>query len=138
MLICNEYYLTLIVNLIFFFETHSICNEYYLTLFFLFLMFNKNFICIIGFFNTNLYNFILFILNNVFKKYLKIITEGFINGHYPSAFDREREMPIVSMNLQTECFRRPFTVAWCKCHNHRCIYRRINYVGISHTHRQLY
>jgi len=40
-------FLTLIVNLIYFFETHSICNEYYLTLFFLFLMFNKNFICTI-------------------------------------------------------------------------------------------
>jgi hypothetical protein len=49
MLISNEYYLTLIVNLIFF-KTYSVCNEYYLTLFLLFLMFNKKFICIIGFY----------------------------------------------------------------------------------------
>jgi hypothetical protein len=41
MLICNESFLTLIVNLIFL-KTHSVCNEYYLTLFLLFLMFNKN------------------------------------------------------------------------------------------------
>jgi hypothetical protein len=49
MLICNEYYLTLIVNLTFKKKTHSLCNDYYLILFLLFLMFIKKFICIIGF-----------------------------------------------------------------------------------------
>ena len=82
-------------------------------------MFNKTFICIICFFTINLYNFILCILNNFLKKYLKIITEGFTDGLYPSTFDREREMPIVPMNLQTESVHQHFTVAWCKCHNHR-------------------
>jgi len=76
-------------------------------------MFNKNFICIIGFFTINLYNFILCILNNFFKKYLKIIIEGFTDGLSPSAFD------ILAMNLQMKLIRRHFTVAWCKFHNHR-------------------
>jgi len=50
---------------------------------------------------------------------------------YPSAFDREREMPPSPTNLQTDKVCRHFTVAWCKCHNHRRIYRRIKSVGIS-------
>jgi hypothetical protein len=65
-------------------------------------MFNKNFICIIGFFTINLYNFILCILNNFLKTYLIIIIEDFTDGLYPSAFDREWEMSIVPTNLQTE------------------------------------
>jgi hypothetical protein len=68
-------------------------------------MFNKNFICKIGFFTINLYNSILCILNNFFKKYLKIISDGFTDGLYPSTFDREREMPIVPTNLQMKCVR---------------------------------
>jgi len=76
-------------------------------------MFNKNFICIIGFFTINLYNFILCILNNFLKTYLKIIIEGLTNGLYPLAFD------ILTMNLQTELIRQHLTVAWCKFHNHQ-------------------
>ena len=37
------------------------------------------------FITINLYNFILCILNNFLKTYLKIITEGFTDGIYPSA-----------------------------------------------------
>jgi len=81
-------------------------------------MLNKNFICIISFFTINLYNFILCILNNFLKKYLKILTKGFTDRLYPSAFDREREMSILATNLQTELIRQHFTVAWCKFHNH--------------------
>ena len=92
-------------------------------------MFNKNFICIICFFTINLYNFILLILNNFLKTYLKIITKGFTDGLYPSALD------ILVTNLQTELIRRHFAVAWCKFHNHRWPDRRKYYVGISHTHQ---
>jgi hypothetical protein len=74
-------------------------------------MFNKNFICIIGFFIINLYKFLLCILNNFLKTYLKIITEGFTDGLYPSTFDREREMSIIPTNLQTELVRQHFTIA---------------------------
>jgi len=62
------------------------------------------------FFTINLYNFILCILNNFLKTYLKIITDGFTDRLYPSAFDREREMSIIPMNLQTKLVRRHFTV----------------------------
>jgi len=57
------------------------------------------------FITINLYNFILCILNNFLKTYLKIITEGFTDGIYPSAFDSS-------------------------CHSHQQIYRRIYSVGI--------
>ena len=57
------------------------------------------------FITINLYNFILCILNNFLKKYLKIITEGFTDEIYQSTFD----------NI---------------CHSHRWIYRRIYPVGI--------
>jgi len=91
-------------------------------------MFNKSFICIISFFLTiNLYNFILLILNNFLKTYLKIITEGFTNGLYPSAFD------ILATNIQMELIRRHFTEAWCKFHNHRRLDRRKYFVGSSHS-----
>ena len=60
------------------------------------------------FITINLYNFILCILNNFLKTYLKIITEGFTDGIYPSAFDSS-------------------------CHNHRRLYRRIYWVDISHS-----
>jgi hypothetical protein len=65
------------------------------------------------FFTINLYNFILCILNNFLKTYLKIIIEGYTDELYPSAFD------ILAMNLQMELIRWHFTVAWCKFHNHR-------------------
>jgi len=58
------------------------------------------------FITINLYNFILCILNNFLKTYLKIITEGFIDGLYPSAFDSS-------------------------CHRHRRLYKRIYSVGIT-------
>jgi hypothetical protein len=58
------------------------------------------------FITFNLYNFILCILNIFLKTYLKIITEGFTDGIYPSAFD--------------SC-----------CHSHRWIYRRIYSFGIK-------
>jgi len=58
------------------------------------------------FITINLYNFILCILNNFLKTYLKIITEGFTDEIYPSAFDSS-------------------------CHHHRRIYRRIYSVGIT-------
>jgi hypothetical protein len=97
-------------------------------------MFNKNFICIISFFTINLYNFILLILNNFLKTYLKIITEGFTDELYPSAFDREREMLIIlATNLQTALIRRHFTEVWCKFHNHRRLDRRKYSVGSSHS-----
>jgi hypothetical protein len=70
------------------------------------------------FFTINLYNFILLILNNFLKTYLKIITEGFTDGLYPSAFD------ILATTLQTELIRRHFTVAWCKFHNHQQLDQR--------------
>jgi hypothetical protein len=57
------------------------------------------------FITINLYNFILCILNNFLKTYLKIITEGFTDGIYPSAFDSS-------------------------CHRHRRLYRLIYSVGI--------
>jgi hypothetical protein len=60
------------------------------------------------FITINLYNFILCILNNFLKTYLKIITEGFTNGIYLSAFDSN-------------------------CHSHRWIYKRIYLVGIIHS-----
>jgi hypothetical protein len=60
------------------------------------------------FITINLYNFILCILNNFLKTYLKIITEGFTDGIYPSAFDNS-------------------------CHSHWWIYRRIYSVGIIHS-----
>jgi len=60
------------------------------------------------FITINLYNFILCILNNFLKTYLKIITEGFTNGIYPSAFDSS-------------------------CHSHRQIYRWIYLVGIIYS-----
>jgi len=63
------------------------------------------------FFTINLYNFILCILNNFLKTYLKIITEGFTDKLYPSTFDREREMSIIPTNLQMELVRWHFTVA---------------------------
>jgi hypothetical protein len=136
-LIFNKYYLPLIVHLIYFFETHSVCNEYYLTLFFLFLMFNKKIICIIGFYYTiNLYNFILCIINNFLKTYLKIITEGFTDGIYPLAFDS-------SCHSHRWIYRRIYsvgishspTVFDSTCHNDRRMYRQISSVGISNTHR---
>jgi len=97
-------------------------------------MFNKNFICIISFLTINLYNFILLILNNFLKTYLKIITEGFTDGLYPSAFDREGEMSIIlAMNLPTALIRRPFTEALCKFHNHRRLDRHKYSVGSSHA-----
>jgi hypothetical protein len=64
------------------------------------------------FITINLYNFILCILNNVLKTYLKIITEGFTDGIYPSAFDSS-------------------------CHSHWRIYRRIYSVGIIHSLKNL-
>ena len=57
------------------------------------------------FITINLYKFILCILNNFLKTYLKIITEGFTDRIYSSAFDSS-------------------------CHSHRWIYRRIYSVGI--------
>jgi len=60
------------------------------------------------FITINLYNFILWILNNFLKTHLKIITEGFTDGIYPSAFDSS-------------------------CHSHRWIYKRIYSVGIIHS-----
>jgi hypothetical protein len=57
------------------------------------------------FITINLYNFILCILNNFLKTNLKIITEGFTDGIYSSAFDSS-------------------------CHSHRLIYRRIYSVGV--------
>jgi hypothetical protein len=60
------------------------------------------------FITINLYNFILYILNNFLKTYLKIITEGFTDGIYLSAFDSN-------------------------CHSHRRIYKRIYLVGIIHS-----
>ena len=57
------------------------------------------------FITINLYNFILCILNNFLKTYLKIITKGFTNGIYLSAFDSS-------------------------CHGHRRIYRRIYSIDI--------
>jgi len=60
------------------------------------------------FITINLYNFILCILNNFLKTYLKIIIEGFTGGIYPSAFDSS-------------------------CHSHQRICRRIYLVGISHS-----
>jgi hypothetical protein len=57
------------------------------------------------FITINLYNFILSILNNFLKTYLKIITEGFTDGIYLSAFDSS-------------------------CHGHRRIYRRIYSIDI--------
>ena len=50
----------------------------------------------------------LCILNNFLKTYFKIITEGFTDVIYSSAFDTS-------------------------CHNHRRIYRRIYSVGIIHS-----
>jgi hypothetical protein len=41
------------------------------------------------YFTINLYNFILFILNNFFKKKLKIPIDEFTDGMYPSAFHGE-------------------------------------------------
>jgi hypothetical protein len=60
------------------------------------------------FITINLYNFILCILNNFLKTYLKIITEGFTDGIYPLAFD-------------------------ISCNSHRQIYRWIYSVGIIHS-----
>jgi hypothetical protein len=60
------------------------------------------------FITINLYNFILCILNNFKKTYLKIIIEGFTDGIYPSAFDSS-------------------------CHSHQWIYRWIYFVGIMHS-----
>jgi len=60
------------------------------------------------FITINLYNFILCILNNFLKTYLKIITEGFTDEIYPSTFHSN-------------------------CHNHQWIYRRIYSVGIIHS-----
>ena len=97
-------------------------------------MFNKNFICIISFFTINLYNFILLILNNCLKTYLKIITKGFIDGLYPSTFDRKWEMSIIlATTLPTAVICRPFIEAWCKFHNHRCLDRQKYSVGSSHS-----
>jgi len=97
-------------------------------------MFNKNFICIISFFTINLYSFILLILNNFLKTYLKIIEEGFTDGLYPSAFDREREMPIIlAMNLPTALICQPLTEAWCKFHNHRRLDRQKYFFSSSHS-----
>jgi hypothetical protein len=70
-------------------------------------MFNKQIYLHNWFFITiNLYNFILCILNNFLKTYLKIIIEGFTDGIYLSAFDSS-------------------------CHRHRRLYRRIYSVGIT-------
>jgi len=63
------------------------------------------------FITINLYTFILCILcilNNFLKTYLKIITEGFTNEIYLSAFDSS-------------------------CHSHRRIYRWIYLIGIIHS-----
>jgi hypothetical protein len=97
-------------------------------------MFNKKFICITSFFTIKLYNFLLLILNNFLKTYLKIITEGFTDGLYPSAFDREQEMSIIlAMNLPMDLIRRPFIETWCKLHNHRRLDQRKYSVGSSHS-----
>jgi hypothetical protein len=90
-------------------------------------MFNKTFICIICFFTINLYNFILCILNDFLKTYLKIITEGLTDGLYPSALDTNEFTDGISPSA--------FHSSW---HNHRRIYRRISSVSISHTHQQRY
>ena len=57
------------------------------------------------FITINLYNFILCILNNFLKTYLKIITEGFTDRIYLSAFDSS-------------------------CYGHRWIYGRIYSIDI--------
>jgi hypothetical protein len=59
-------------------------------------MFNKNFISIIGFFTINLYNFILCILNNFFKKIFKIMRIKKYKKYSPRV-------------LPTECIRRHLT-----------------------------
>jgi hypothetical protein len=56
---------------------------------------------------NNLYNFILIILNNFLKKILKIPTDGFTEGIYPSIFYKELK-----------------NIYW-KYHNHRRRHRRI-------------
>jgi hypothetical protein len=64
------------------------------------------------FITINLYNFILYILNNFLKTNLeKTITMGFTDGMNPLASDSSI---------------------------HRRIYRRIYSVDISNTHRQIY
>ena len=64
------------------------------------------------FFTINLYNFILFILNNFFKKNLKIPTDGFTDGYSPSVFYWEMK-----------------NIYW-KCHNNQRLHRRIESVCI--------
>ena len=90
-------------------------------------MFNKTFICIICFFTINLYNFILCILNDFLKTYLKIITECLTDRLYPSTLDTNEFTDGTSPSA--------FHSSW---HNHRRIYRRISSIGISHTHQQRY
>jgi len=69
------------------------------------------------FITINLYNFILCILNNFLKTYLKIITEGFTDGIYPSAFDsschHHRRLYSITASpttLPTDLIHRYFTV----------------------------
>ena len=79
------------------------------------------------FFTIKLYNFILCILNNFLKTYLKIITEGFTDGLYPLALDTDE----FTDGISSSAFHSSY-------HNHWRIYKRISSVGISHTHWQRY
>jgi len=99
------------------------------------------------FININLYNFILYILNNFLKTNLeKTITKGFTDGMNPSAFDSTFTDAFtdgyirsvfhtltdrITDGLKPSAFD-------SSCHNYRRLYRRIYSVGISNTHWQIY
>ena len=82
------------------------------------------------FITINLYNFILYILNNFLKtNFKKTITKGFTDGMNPSVFDSSIHRFTDVMNP---------SAFDSSCHTYRRIYRRIYLIGISNTHRQIY
>jgi hypothetical protein len=99
------------------------------------------------FITINLYNFILYILNNFLKTNLeKTITKGFTNEMNPSVFDSTFTDAFtngyirsvfhtltdrITDGLKPSAFDN-------SCHNYRRLDRRIYSVGISNTHRQIY
>ena len=98
------------------------------------------------FITINLYNFILYILNNFLKTNLgKTITKGFTDGMNPSAFDStftdaftDGYIRSVFHTLTDNFTDRLNPSAFdSSFHNYRRLYRWIYSVGISNTH-QLY
>jgi len=99
------------------------------------------------FITINLYNFILYILNNFFKKIYKkllprVLLTEWIRWHLTVAFTNaftDRHIQSVFQTLTNSFTDGLNSSAFdSSCHSYRWIYRQIYSVGIWNTHRQIY